>query len=85
DPLYPGGIAGPGLGQFNEIFVKGSVDQFKVVVVGPDQGTAWNYSVRCRFVPDSAQTQGVGGVFGPREVLPDPEAVPQFPGRREGR
>ena len=85
DPLYPGGIAGPGRGQFDEIFVKGSVDQFKVVVVGPDQGTAWDYSVRCRFVQDSAQTQGVGGAFGPREVPPDPEAVPQFPGRGEGR
>jgi hypothetical protein len=85
DPLYPGGIAGPGRGQFNDIFEKGSVDQFKVVVVGPDKGTAWTYSVRCRFVQSSSQPQALGVTLEPREVPLDPEALRQFPVLREGR
>jgi len=85
DPLYPGGIAGPGRGQFNDIFEKGSVDQFKVVVVGPDRGTAWTYSVRCRFVQSSSQLQALGVTLEPREVPLDPEALRQFPVLREGR
>jgi hypothetical protein len=85
DPLYPGGIAGPGRGQFNDIFEKGSVDQFKVVVVGPDRGTAWTYSVRCRFVQSSSQPQALGVTLEPREVPLDPEALRQFPVLREGR
>jgi hypothetical protein len=85
DPLYPGGIAGPGRGQFNDIFEKGSVDQFKVVVVGPDRDTAWTYSVRCRFVQSSSQPQALGVTLEPREVPLDPEALRQFPVLREGR
>jgi len=85
DPLYPGGIAGPGRGQFDNIFEKGSVDQFKVVVVGPDRGTAWTYSVRCRFVQSSSQPQALGVTLEPREVPLDPEALRQFPVLREGR
>jgi hypothetical protein len=85
DPLYPGGIAGPGRGQFNDIFEKGSVDQFKVVVVGPDRNTAWTYSVRCRFVQSSSQPQALGVTLEPREVPLDPEALRQFPVLREGR
>jgi hypothetical protein len=85
NPLYPGGIAGPGRGQFDNIFEKGSVDQFKVVVVGPDRGTLWTYSVRCRFVQSSSQPQGLGITLEPREVPLDPEALRQFPVLREGR
>jgi hypothetical protein len=85
DPLYPGGIAGPGRGQFDDIFEKGSVDQFKVVVVGPDRDTAWTYSVRCRFVQSSSQPQALGVTLEPREVPLDPEALRQFPVLREGR
>jgi hypothetical protein len=85
DPLYPGGIAGSGRGQFDNIFEKGSVDQFKVVVVGPDRGTAWTYSVRCRFVQSSSQPQALGVTLEPREVPLDPEALRQFPVLREGR
>jgi hypothetical protein len=85
NPLYPGGIAGPGRGQFNNIFEKGSVDQFKVVVVGPDRDTAWTYSVRCRFVQSSSQPQALGVTLEPREVPLDPEALRQFPVLREGR
>lgn len=48
DPRYPGGIAGPGQGQENDIFSKGTVDSFKVTVVGGHPGTAWNYEIRCR-------------------------------------
>jgi hypothetical protein len=85
DPLYPGGIAGPGRGQFDNIFEKGSVDQFKVVVVGPDRDTAWTYSVRCRFVQSSSQPQALGITLEPREVPLDPEALRQFPVLKEGR
>ena len=49
NPRYPGGIAGPGSGQENDLFTKGSYDMFRVVVTGVDNGTAWNYQVRCRY------------------------------------
>lgn len=52
DPLYPGGIAGPGSGQASAIFTKGAVDSFKMTVIGPQAGTAWNYEVRCRVLDD---------------------------------
>lgn len=49
DPLYPGGIAGPGQGQVDDIFTKAAIDSFKVTVIGPDRGTWWDYSIRCRI------------------------------------
>lgn len=49
DPLYPGGIAGAGAGQKDDLFTKISgSNTFKVIVLGPGPGTAWNYSVRAR-------------------------------------
>ena len=49
NPLYPGGIAGPGSGQEDGIFTKVSgVNTFRVTVFGPQAGTAWNYSIRAR-------------------------------------
>ncbi|WP_041718055.1 hypothetical protein ACN2MM_12625 [Alkalilimnicola ehrlichii MLHE-1] len=52
DPLYPGGIAGPGRGQADAIFMKGAVDSFKITVIGPQSGTAWRYDIRCRVLDD---------------------------------
>lgn len=49
NPRYPGGIAGPGRGQENDLFTKGTHDMFRVVVTGVDNGTLWNYQVRCRY------------------------------------
>lgn len=49
NPLYPGGIAGPGGGEALRIFNRGAVGSFKVTVNGPESGTAWVYSVRCRL------------------------------------
>lgn len=72
DPKYPGGISGPGAGQFDNIFRKQpGQNTFRVTVVGPDPGTAWKYSIRCRtgVSPQSA---------GPTEVSPDPEAQRLF-------
>ena len=61
DPLYPGGIAGPGAGQEDEILTKlEGVDELTVTVYGPDEFTAWNYALRCRVV---------------EEVEPDPDIV----------
>lgn len=48
-PLYPGGVSGPGFGFFPDIFVRSNSNDFRVTVIGPDQRTAWNYEVRCRF------------------------------------
>ncbi len=48
NPLYPGGIAGPGWGSASGFFTKVSADSFTVTVIGPQSGTAWNYRVRCR-------------------------------------
>lgn len=48
NPLYPGGIAGPGSGQVDDMFSRGTVNSIKVTVIGPEQGTAWDYSLRCR-------------------------------------
>lgn len=67
DPKYPGGISGPGRGQFNGIFRKtANQNTFKVIVVGPDRNTAWDYSIRCRTSPSSQNTRA------PQEVPPDP-------------
>lgn len=69
DPKYPGGISGPGQGQFSGIFRKAAnQNTFKVIVVGPDRDTAWDYSIRCRTSP-SPQNTGAGA---PVEVPPDP-------------
>jgi len=51
NPLYPGGIAGPGAGQEDDIFVKGAQNVFRVIVDGVQSGTAWNYSVGCGTLP----------------------------------
>jgi len=48
DPLYPGGISGPGAGQADNIFTRSSLDSFRVTVFGPENGTSWDYQVRCR-------------------------------------
>ena len=48
DPLYPGGISGPGAGQTDNIFIRSSQDSFRVTVFGPGSGTSWNYQIRCR-------------------------------------
>jgi hypothetical protein len=48
NPLYPGGIAGPGSGQQDGIFTRGAASSFKVTIYGPDSGTLWQYSIRCR-------------------------------------
>ncbi len=47
DPQYPG-LTTPGSGEELGIFNRGAVNSFKVTVIGLDQNTAWNYSVRCR-------------------------------------
>lgn len=46
DSLYPGGVVGDGYGEKDNVFVKGSQQYFKVTVIGPDPGTAWDYSIR---------------------------------------
>jgi len=47
DPLYPGGIAGPGQGQENGVFTRiTGVNTFKVRVEAPQSGTAWEYDIR---------------------------------------
>ena len=49
NPLYPGGIAGPGAGQEDGIFTKvAGVDTFTVTVFGPQSGTLWWYEMRAR-------------------------------------
>lgn len=47
NPLFPGGIAGPGFGTETDIFEKGAQNSFRVVVTAPDDGTLWEYRVRC--------------------------------------
>lgn len=46
--LFPGGIISPGHDEIENIFVKGSADKFRMTVIGPGAGTAWEYAVRCR-------------------------------------
>jgi hypothetical protein len=31
------------------MFTKGSQQHFKITVIGPDAGTAWEYSIRARM------------------------------------
>ena len=50
DPLYPGGIEGPGAGQVDEVITKKpGVDELTVTVEGVDMGTLWLYWLRCRI------------------------------------
>ena len=46
-PLYPGGIAGTGAGEKDNLFAKVSTNAFKVTVYGADPNTGWEYNVRC--------------------------------------
>ncbi|WP_158539596.1 PKD domain-containing protein [Meiothermus sp. QL-1] len=72
NPMYPGGISGPGQGQFNNIFRKlPGQNAFRVTVVGPDRDTAWLYSIRCNTGTSSQS-------LGPIEVPPEPEAQRLF-------
>lgn len=54
---YPGGIQGRGIGQNFSMFRKGSDDFFVVKVNGVENGTYWEYQVRCR-APESLITNG---------------------------
>ena len=47
NPLYPGGIEGPGGGEAIGIFAKLSVDEFQVTAIGPGEGTIWDYQISC--------------------------------------
>ncbi len=44
--LYPGGIVGPIRGEQANIFTKGAANEMLVIVLGPEQGTAWDYEIR---------------------------------------
>ncbi|KAL9189826.1 hypothetical protein ACHAXT_009501 [Thalassiosira profunda] len=46
--LYPGGIAGDGDEESNNIFAKLTQDTLRVTAIGPDPNTAWEYDLRCR-------------------------------------
>ena len=46
---YPGGIAGPGQGQVDGLFLKTpGKTSFMVTVYGGESGTAWDYEIRAR-------------------------------------
>lgn len=47
NPMYPGGIQGPGIGNADAIFTKGTVNSFKVTIIGGEPGTIWYYDIRC--------------------------------------
>jgi hypothetical protein len=47
-PRYAAGIAGPGEGQQDGLFVKRGTTSFTVTVIGGEDGTVWDYRVRCR-------------------------------------
>jgi len=49
-PAYPGGVVGPGIGENMDVFRKRETDYFIVKVTGVDDGTYWEYQVRCRQV-----------------------------------
>ena len=55
DPLFPGGIAGPGRGEMDGIFVRGNANSFTVTVEGPRNGTIWDYEIRCRVPANGSQ------------------------------
>ncbi len=44
--LYPGGVVGVGKLLQNGLFTKGGANEFEVIVYGPEQGTAWEFSVK---------------------------------------
>ncbi|MDF1524261.1 MAG: hypothetical protein P1P87_15775, partial [Trueperaceae bacterium] len=46
---YPGGIAGPGVGDALGLFERTGTASFTVIVIGVDPDTEWAYSVRCRM------------------------------------
>jgi hypothetical protein len=46
--LYPGGISGPGKGTADNMFSKAGDNTIRVIVYGPEGGTAWNYKIRAR-------------------------------------
>ena len=48
EPRYAAGIAGPGQGQQDGLFVKSGTNSFTVTVIGGEDGTVWDYRVRCR-------------------------------------
>lgn len=54
---YPGGIKGPGTGTELDVFRKNADNHFIVEVYGIDEGTYWEYQVRCREENRSGQTQ----------------------------
>jgi len=47
-PRYAAGIAGPGQGQQDDLFVRAGTTGFTVTVIGGEDGTAWDYRIRCR-------------------------------------
>ena len=53
---YPGGIKGPGTGTELDVFRKDADNHFIVEVYGVDEGTYWEYQVRCREENRSGQT-----------------------------
>lgn len=48
DPQFPGGIAGPGKGSEEDLFVKGSSNDLKITIIGGEPGTIWHYDIQCR-------------------------------------
>lgn len=44
--LYPGGVVGTGKLLQNGLFTKSGANEFLVIVYGPEQGTAWEFSVK---------------------------------------
>jgi len=48
EPRYAAGIAGSGQGQQDGLFVKSGTTSFSVTVIGGEDGTAWDYRIRCR-------------------------------------
>lgn len=49
--LFPEGVAGQGSGTVTDVFERLSQDEFRLTVVAPMSGTAWDYKVRCRSLP----------------------------------
>jgi len=47
-PRYAAGIAGSGQGQQDDLFVRAGTTGFTVTVIGGEDGTAWDYRIRCR-------------------------------------
>ncbi len=49
--LYPGGLSGSGAGTQAAMFNKNREDVFVVTVIGPESGTAWDYSIMASCPP----------------------------------